>query len=91
MLILDLAGDHAEGPVGDVPGEGAPELSRIEGRRPSIDCRNRRFSLLAIALIDVDAEPVDLPYYVRDASTGSTAASVEDQPKIVLVTSPPVP
>src|SRR3954447_4589420 len=90
MLVLDLAGDYAERPVGDVPSERAAELPGVKGPDPSIDQRDRRLLGCAMAIIECRAEPVDLPPDAGDAPACRAAAPVKDEPKIIRIALPPV-
>src|SRR6266852_2521405 len=84
MLVLDLAGDHTERAVGDVPGHGAAELACVEDPASSIHERDCRFSRRAEALIQMLAISIDLPHHMRHAAVERSGAMENDPDAVVL-------
>jgi hypothetical protein len=82
VLVLDGPGDVAEGPVADVPGEGAAHLA--ERQRPSlaVHVRDAQLGHVAEAAVRVGDEPPELPRIRQSAEqegvVGLVAEGAED-------------
>ena len=84
MLVLDLAGDRAERPVGDMPGDGAAELASAEMPGPCIGtARDRRCARRAIPAIEMIAELVERAHNLAGKVILGRRAALEHDPKAV--------
>src|SRR5208283_4848156 len=90
MLVLDLARNHAERPIGDVPGDGATKLARIEDPASAIIQRDGGRSRYAITLVEMGAESIDLSHHMRQA-TFQRLATVEHDPDSFFAATRPIP
>ena len=90
MLVLDLAGNHAERPIGDVPGDGAAKLPRVEDPAPTVGQWDGRHARRTVAGVEMGAEPIDLSHHMRQA-TVERPSTVKYDPYPILAALDPMP
>ena len=84
VLVLDFAGDGAERPIGDVPGDRAAELARAEMPRPLVrPLGHSRRARAAACAVEMIAELVEGAHDLAGEVVFGGAASLEHDPEAV--------